>query len=427
MGHLGLLRRNPGFRLLFLATLGSLLGTWLATIALTVHVWDSTHSGTWVGALLISLFLPTVLVGLTLGPLLDRLQRRRLMIVADLARAGVFCALPFVGSPAAVVALGAASGLANGLFKPAVNASLPNLLDEDDLEPGNALFQTVENVTWAAGPLIGGAVVAASGPHVAYWVNAVSFVFSALLIRLIPAGRLQSERALSKGHWHDLREGFSLLRTSPALQVVISSWSVVMLGSACVDVGEVVIAKESFNAGDFGFGLLFAAGGLGLAVGSIGGGAIAQRRPIRTLYAPAIALTGVGYTLAAISPNVWVALPAVGLAGIGNGGASLYNVLLIQRGVPDRYRGRAFTVAMSVTYAVLGPAMAVAGPVTSALGGRWIWAIGGACCLVAAFVAFMLTPRLSEDGFVTEAEIEAIDQALIVHGTPAESAEGGAL
>jgi hypothetical protein len=56
------------------------------------------------------------------------------MIVADLARAGVFCALPFVGSPAAVVALGAASGLANGLFKPAVNAGLPNLLDEDDLE-----------------------------------------------------------------------------------------------------------------------------------------------------------------------------------------------------------------------------------------------------------------------------------------------------
>ncbi len=427
MGHLGLLRRNPGFRLLFLATLGSLLGSWLATIALTVDLWDSTHSGSWVGALLISLFLPTVGVGLTLGPLIDRLQRRRLMIGADIARAGVFCALPFVGSPTAIVALGAATGLANGLFRPAVNAGLPNLLGDDDLERGNALLQTVENVTWAAGPLIGGAIVAASSPHIAYWINAASFVVSALLIRRIAAGRLQSEQALSKGHWHDLREGFSLLRTSPALQVVVISWSVVMLGSACVDVGEVVIAKDSFNAGDFGFGLLFAAGGLGLAVGSIAGGALAQRRPIRSLYAPAIALSGVGYGLAAIAPNVWVALPLVALAGFGNGGASLYNVLLVQRGVPDRYLGRAFTVAMSVTYAVLGPAMAVAGPVTSALGGRWIWGIGGACWFSAGFVAFLLAPRLREDGSVTEAEVDAIDPALIVHGSPVESAEGGAL
>ena len=259
-----------------------------------------------------------------------------------------------------------------------MNAGLPNLLEDDDLEPGNALLQTVENVTWAAGPLIGGAIVAASGPHVAYWVNAASFVVSALLISMIPARRLQSEQALSKGHWHDLREGFGLLRTSPALKVVVIAWSVAMLGSACVDVGEVVIAKESFNAGDFGFGLLFAAGGVGLAVGSIAGGALAQRRPIRSLYAPAIALSGVGYALAAFAPNIWIALPLVALAGFGNGGASLYNVLLVQRGVPDRYLGRAFTVAMSITYAVLGPAMAAAGPLTSALGGRWIWGIGGA-------------------------------------------------
>jgi len=427
VGHLGLVRRNPGFRLLFLATLGSLLGSWLATIALTVDLWDSTHSGTWVGALLISLFLPTVGVGLTLGPLLDRLQRRRLMIGADLARAGVFCALPFVGSSAAIVALGAATGLANGLFRPAVNAGLPNLLEDDDLERGNALLQTVENITWAAGPLIGGALVAASGPHVAYWVNAASFVVSALLISMIPARRLQSEQALSRGHWHDLREGFGLLRTSPALKVVVISWSVAMLGSACVDVGEVVIAKESFNAGDFGFGLLFAAGGVGLAVGSIAGGALAQRRPIRSLYAPAIALSGVGYALAALAPNIWIALPLVALAGFGNGGASLYNVLLVQRGVPDRYLGRAFTVAMSITYAVLGPAMAVAGPLTSALGGRWIWGIGGAAYLGAGCVAFLLAPRLQDDSSVTDAEIEAIDPALLVHGTPAESAEGGAL
>lgn len=394
MGHLELLRRNPGFRLLFLATLGSLLGTWLATIALTVDVYDQTHSGGWVSALLISFFLPTIVVGLLFGPLLDRLQRRRLMIASDLLRAGLFCALPFVHSAYAIVVFGALIGLANGVFRPAVNAGLPNLVEERDLEKGNALFQTVENLAWAVGPLVGGAVVAASGTELAYWINAGSFVFSAFLISLIPARLLQSVTALSRGHWRDLADGFALVRTSRAVQVVVAAWSVAMLGSACIDVGEIVIAKASFDAGDFGFGLLFGAGGIGLAVGSFLGGTLAERRSIGALYGPAIVLMALGYGAAAVSPNVWVAACFVVVAGGGNGAASLFNVLFIQRGVQDNYRGRAFTVAMSSTYAVLGPGMAVAGPLTTALGGRWIWGIGACAYFAAGLVALALAPRL---------------------------------
>ena len=179
-----------------------------------------------------------------------------------------------------------------------------------------------------------------------------------------------------------------------------------MLGSACVDVGEVVIAKDSFNAGDFGFGLLFGAGGLGLAVGSIARRRTraASRRSARCTRLRSRSVAS-ATALAALAPNVWVALPLVALAGFGNGGASLYNVLLVQRGVPDRYLGRAFTVAMSITYAVLGPAMAVAGPLT-----RRSAAAGSGHrrrrLPRAGFVAFLLAPRLREDGAVTEAEIE---------------------
>jgi MFS family permease len=409
MGYIDFLRRNAGFRLLFAATIGSLLGTWLATIALTVELKNTTDSGTWVAALLVSLFLPTVLIGLVAGPLVDRLQRRRLMIASDLLRAAVFCALPFIDAPAAIVALGAVAGVANGFFKPAVNAGLPNLVEEDQLERANALLQTAENVTWAAGPLIGGAVVAASGPHLAYWINAASFVFSALLVRMIPASKLQSALALSRGHWRDLREGFALLRTSPAVQTVVVAWSIVMIGLGCIDVGEVFLAKDSFDAGDFGFGMLFAAGGVGLVIGSFGGGLLSSRRSIRVLYPPAIVLTGIGYALAAVAPNVWLALPAVAVAGTGNGAASLYNVLLIQRGVPDALRGRAFTIAMSSTYAVLGLSMAAAGPLTSTLGGRWIWGIGGAACIVAGFAATALVPRLRDVASPAEAELQSVE------------------
>jgi MFS family permease len=340
------------------------------------------------------------------------------MIASDLVRASVFVALPFVDRPVWIVALAAVSGLGNAVYRPAVSAGLPNLLEEDELEKGNALFMTVENMAWAVGPLIGGVIVATSGTHAAYWVNAVSFVFSALLIRAIPARRLQSEISISRGHWRDIADGVALARRSPAVKMVIVAWSITMLSVACINVGEVVIAKSSFNAGDFGFGLLFGASGVGLAIGSFSGGMLAERREIGLLYGPAIVLAGLGYGLAAVAPNVWLATPAVVVAGVGNGAAALYNVLLIQRGVPDAYRGRAFTITMSMTYAILGPAMAGAGVVTTALGGRWIWGIGAAFSVLSGLVAIALAPRLHEAGPVTESELEAAEGTPALETTP---------
>src|SRR3954471_13947318 len=121
------------FRLVFLATVGSGIGTWLAVVALTVDIYDRTHSGTWVSALLMADFLPAIVIGLALGPLVDRVDRRLLMIVADLVRLAVFCALPFAHEPYAIVALAGVAGFASGFFRPAVRAGIPNLVDDADL------------------------------------------------------------------------------------------------------------------------------------------------------------------------------------------------------------------------------------------------------------------------------------------------------
>ena len=123
--------RVPGFRFLFYSTLASSLGTLVAAIALAIDVKDRTDSGVWVGAVLIVEFLPTIVVGLFFGPLLDRLERRSLMIGADLTRVAVFCALPFATSPGVIVALATVAGLANGFFRPAAFASVPNLVPEE--------------------------------------------------------------------------------------------------------------------------------------------------------------------------------------------------------------------------------------------------------------------------------------------------------
>jgi MFS family permease len=385
-----LLRTAGSFRLLFLATMASSLGTLLAAIALTLDVKERTDSGAWVSGLLIVEFLPTVIVGLTLGSLIDRLSRRRLMIAADLGRAALFCILPFAGSAAAVLALATAVGAATAFFRPAVYAGLPNLVEEDDLPAANSLLQGVENTMWAIGPMIGGALVVVTSVDVAYWFNAATFLVSALLIARIPGRRLQEKGEVSRGHWRDLGEGFALVRRSQALLAVLVSWSLALLGVGLLNVGMVFLAQDTFDAGPFGFGLLYGCGGIGLAIGSFAAGAVLSRRGITAVYPFSLALLSIGVALAAGAANIWLAAAAAVVAGIGNGVAIVCNAVLVQRGAPDRLRGRAFTVVISVTYGFLGIGMLIAGPLVDSAGPRWTWAAAAAVVGVSSAVAYLL-------------------------------------
>ena len=395
--RLELLGRARSFRLLFFATLGSGFGTWLAYVALTVDVFERTDSGSWVAALLIADFLPIVAVGFLLGPLVDRLSRKRLMIASDLIRFAVFCVLPFAGSAAMIVALAAVAGVATGLFRPALYAGVPNLVEERDLPGANSLLQAVENLTWAVAPLIGGVLVAASSPDAAYWINAVTFLVSAALLAGIPHRLLQAARAESRGHVRDLVDGAALVVRSAALLAVLVSWNLFMLASAGVNVAEVVLAEDAFDSGAFGFGLLVGTTGVGLVLGSFLAGGWLERWTLPRVYGVSIALTAVGIGAAAVSPTVWVAAVFVVVLGFGNGAAVVCNALLVQRGAPDHVRGRAFTVIMSSNYALLGLGMAAAGPLTDVIGPRWLWGAAALFAALAAVLGYTLTRRAVEE------------------------------
>jgi MFS family permease len=404
MRRLDLFRRAPDYRRLFLATLTSGAGTYLAAIALTVDVYDRTGSGTWVSALLIAEFLPMILVGLLLGPLVDRLSRRGLMIGSDLARLVVFCLLPFAGSASVVIALAFVAGIATGFFRPAVYAGLPNLVTDDDLPAANSLLQAVENVAWMVGPVVGGVLISARDPDLAYWVNAATFLFSALLLVRIRADKLQAGSVESRGHWQDLGDGLRVVLASRALLLVLVVWNVVLLGTAAVNVGEIVLAKVSLDAGDLGFGVLVGASGLGLTLGSLAASPLLERFGVRGSYAGSIALMAAGYGLAAVAPHLVVAIVGVIVGTLGNGAAVVCNALLVQRGAPDELRGRAFTVIMSSNYVMLGLGMVAAGPLVDSFGARWLWGGGSVAFLLAAVTAFALARGL--EARVAPAELD---------------------
>jgi DHA3 family tetracycline resistance protein-like MFS transporter len=373
ISRLALLRHRQ-FRLLFLATFASGIGNWLAVVALQVDVYDRTHSGWWVGALLVANVLPAVVLGLALGPLVDRRSRKGLMIGADLGRLAVFVTLPFTHTATGVVVLAAAAGIGNAFFRPAVLAGLPNLVDDEDLPSANALLQLVEWATTAAGPLVGGALVAAAGPDAAYWANAGTFAFSALLVAAIPAALLQSDRPVSRGHWADLGEGYHAVRSSRALMCVLVAWSTAVFFGGFMNVAEIFLAKRAYDAGDFGFGLLWAGTGVGMVIGGLAAVDFI-RRDLGAAYVRFLALFAFGIACAAAAPNVWIGSLAMGIAGVGNGGAVVGNITFVQRGAADRVRGRAFTLLMAVNYGALGLSFVIAGPVTNAVGARWTYVV----------------------------------------------------
>jgi MFS family permease len=385
-----LLRSAAGFRLLFFATLGSSLGTLLATVALVIDVKDRTNSGPWVGALMFVEFLPAVAVGLFFGPFLDRLPRRGVMIVADLIRCAVFCTLPFADSAGQIVALAAVAGFTTGVFRPAVYAGLPNLVAEDDLARANSLLQTGENVSWTLAPIIGGALVAATSSHTAYWVNAASFLLSAVLVFRIPAEKLQGALAVSQGFVRDLAEGFGRVLRTRALRTVLVVWTIALAGIAASNTAQVFLAKDTFSGGDFGYGLIFGCIGLGLAIGSLAAGTWVERRSVGSVYAASIVFQAIGIGAAGAMPTVWAALPCFVLSGIGNGVAVVCNSLLVQRGSSDEVRGRVFTVIMSVNYAAYGVAVLAAGPLTDSYGPRWVYGVVGLVLLFASLMAYVL-------------------------------------
>jgi MFS family permease len=394
--QLALLGREPNYRRLFLATLGSGAGTWLALVALEVDIWNRTHSSGWIAALLIADMLPTFAIGILVGPLIDRLSRRRLMIGSDLVRFGVFAALPFTTSATQVVALATVAGFATGVFRPAAYAGLPNLVKDEDLSSANALLQTVDNLTWALGSLAGGALVAASGVDAAYWINACTFVISAVFLYGIPQRLLQATAAASRGHWADLRDGFSLTVRSKALLTVLIAWNVAMFSNAAVNVAEPRLAFRAFDAGTFGLGLMMGSAGIGLAFGAYLAGSWIDRRGLANVYGFSLSLMAIGIGLAAVAPNVWIGAACVVISGAGNGAAVVCNALLVQRGAPDELRGRAFAVLMSSNVATLVIGMIVAGRLTDVYGPRWIWGAAAVASAVAAVVGYLLARAAGE-------------------------------
>jgi MFS family permease len=193
------------------------------------------------------------------------------------------------------------------------------------------------------------------------------------------------------------------------MRAVLLGWGIASVAAGAATVSEIFLAKDTFSAGDFGYGLLLGAIGGGLVLGSFASPWAFARYGVPRVYGASLTVFAIGYLATAASPDVWVAAGCCVVAGIGNGAAISSNALLVQRGTFDLLRGRALTFVMSVTFALAGVGNGLGGLLVHRAGPRWIWGVAGGGLLLAAVVGSMLARQRGDETAAAE-EVVAVEQ-----------------
>ncbi len=408
--------RHRAFRLLFGGQLVSDLGDWLdflALIALIVSGWKLGPSA--LAALSVAVALPYAVIAPLSGVWADRLPRRTLMITADLGRALVVCGLVFAPNLYTVLILVFLRGVFSTFFGPARQATIAGLVPQDDLLAANSLSQLSFQLTKILGPVLGGLLLAAVGPHAAFMVNAATFLVSAALIVQLPnlASAAQIEKVTEENaasFWREFREGLAYLIHRRSLFLAVASNSAAMLIIFMFD-SLGVLALRELGIGEALFGLTVGSIGLGTAAGAIAIGQWGKRiHPFVTMGAGQIgggivvALLGVAVTLHARGTGAWLSVYL--LIGLSAAAVFVPYGYVIQVETPPELLGRVFATASGIQNAVL-----LIGPPLGALLAE-LWGVGfvftaaGIALALLGLVVFFLRPTVTTQAATEDAALQ---------------------
>jgi MFS family permease len=388
---ISLLRRNRDFRRAYLSSLISLGGDWFLLVALFGLVFDITGSAIAVAFLLAAQDLTYFVVSPVMGMLADRLDRKHVMVTADIGRAVLCVGFLFTQTESTwwiVYPLLAAMACFSAAFEPASAAALPNLVEGEDLATANALGGSLWGTMLTVGAALGGVVTAVLGRDAAIAIDAVSFAGSAILIirigRSFQEARVEETPARLR---EAARETVQYARRDHrvlALLAVKFGWG--LAGGVLVLVP--LLAKGKFHAGEMGIGLLLAARGVGALIGPFVGRAALGDKDRRLFLTIGLALGvfGIGYVLLGLVPGLLLALPAIMLAHTGGGAQWMLSSYGLQKIVPDRIRGRIFAFDGMLVTLTFGASSLVTGWLAEAFDNAQLTAVvmGGVAVVWAA-------------------------------------------
>jgi MFS family permease len=382
------LTRNRDFRRLFGAELVVLGADWFVMVPLLVLLPELTGSGVW-GALVLA--ADTGVAALLLpyaGTIADRIDRRKILMVANLTALAAALLLFVVRSaataPLALVAVGVMA-VAKAFYSPAASAALPNVVEPEDLAAANAVAGSAWGTTTIVGASLGGIVSSAFGAYVSFAVTVVCLLLAVVLTALVrrPLQAPRDGDPASPRAWPALIEALRYIAARPRLRALVTVKSAVGLGNGVLTVFPLLAGL--YGVGALGAGLLFALRGAGALFGPL------VMRPVlnrRSWLLPGLALSmslyGLGYLGVALAPWFPLVLALVFVAHFAGGTNWVLSNYALQGEVPDRLRGRVFATDMMLATLAIAVSQLGAAAVIDHVDERVILAVCGLITLTYA-------------------------------------------
>lgn len=342
----GRLIRNRRYFPLWLGQLISNLGDTLYYIALVVWVFQRTGSSFLVAGAVFFEVVPVILIAPIAGVVIDRFPRKVVLVISDLARMAWVLSLLLTTQVWQIYVVIALLSVAGAFFNPAANATLPTLLDGEDLLAANSVSWSTGRFVQIIGSALAAGVIATIGAEAAFVFNAATFLISALflLVLPVPPGRPVTARGW-RGFLSDAREGFQFARRDRFVSrlVVVQAFASLSVGATSALL--VVLAQRHYQLAPAAFGSFILAIGAGALLGPFLLALLTRDRDVRHprwLFGPYM-VRGIGDVLLAVNtalPVAWLLLFVYGLNT--STGMVVYQTWL-QRQVPDAMRGRVFT------------------------------------------------------------------------------------
>jgi MFS family permease len=365
--YIRLVRDNKNFQRLWLAQIVSEIGDWFYALAVYSLILELTGSAKLVGLAVVMQVLPQTLAAPTAGVVNDRMSRKRVMIVADLARVAIVLGMMLVRSPRMVWLIFPLLFLETigwGFFEPAHSAVIPAVTGQDDAILANTLTATTWSFCLAIGSALGGAAAALLGRDAVFILNALSFVASAALLSGMRFEEPHADasaplRARDLIDFSPILEGGRYVRRDPKLLATLFvKGGLGFLGANLVILpllGQRVFPLSlqglgSQRAAMLGMSVLMGARGLGALIGPLLTVPWARQRDSRLRLGILFGFLAIffGYVALSMAPTVWIACLALILAHGGGSTIWVFSTTLLQKNTDDRFRGRVFSADMGL-------------------------------------------------------------------------------
>lgn len=412
--------RNRNFLALWLGQVISQIGDSFTFLALLIMVNQLTGSTVSMGMMMISLTLPQLVFSFLAGVIVDRLDRKKIMIFSDLLRGLLVLAFLMVRSAEQIYSLyivGFLVSTVSVFFWPAKTAMIPRIVEgEAGLLSANALSQTIRVAAMLIGPALAGFLIAWLGTSLAFVVDSLTYLVSAIAIVTITTGgeTRDEERIGIRMFWQRFTEGFSyMLRHSTVLGIIVTVM-VALLGIGAIEVLFVPYLQGEFGVGPEGLGFAQTAQGIGMLLGSVLIGNLAARFRLTRIIAWSIAMLAVAVALCGLVNHFILILSALFIAGLGLAPLNAALSTLMQTTVPDEKLGRVGSVVDTCTTLSYLISMSGAAFLADVFGMRTVFVAAGIITALSVLPALtMMKEPESPPSEVLGAEVPVLTEELM--------------